>query len=111
MQCDKLPWTAAPLYAAVQLSIKGKSATFERDVYSGDAKRKTGVESGTGTIDADGVLHIKTSWVSTTSRFDGNYIGRLSAAGGTLTGKQILLIDGARHERACTITVEKPRTL
>ncbi len=107
MQCDKLPWTKVPLQAAVTLSIKGGNATFERDVYSSDGRRKTGVESGTGTIDADGILQLKTSWVGPTSRFDGNYIGRLSGTGGTLSGKQTLLVDGARHERSCTIVVGK----
>jgi hypothetical protein len=107
MRCDKLPWTKVPLHAAVTLSIKSGNATFQRDVYSSDGRRKTGVESGTGTIDSDGTLQLMTSWVSPTSRFDGSYVGRLSTTGGTLAGKQILLVDGARHERPCSIAVGK----
>jgi hypothetical protein len=103
MQCDKLPWTAAPLHAAVSLSIKGGYGAFSRDVYSGDGQRKIGIESGTGTLDADGILQLTTSWVSQTSRVDGSYTGRLSATGGSLSGRQILLVDGARHDRPCTI--------
>jgi hypothetical protein len=107
MQCDKLPWTGAVLRAAVELSIKAGNAAFSRDVYSGDGKRKIGIESGTGTLEAGGVLQLTTSWVSPTSRFDGTYIGRLAATGGSLSGKQILLVDGAREERPCTIIVQK----
>jgi hypothetical protein len=107
MVCDKLPWTAAPLHVAVSLSIRAGNATFWRDVYSGDGKRKTGVETGSGTLDADGVLQLKTSWVSQTARFDATYIGRMTPAGGSLAGKQILLVDGNRHERACSMTLQK----
>jgi hypothetical protein len=107
MECDKLPWTLAPLNVAISLVIKSAEAVFSRDVYSGDGKRKIGIESGTGVLDADGVLQLSTSWVSRTARFDGRYIGRLSASGGVLTGKQVLLVNGARHERACTITLKK----
>jgi TIR domain len=107
MECDKLPWTMAPLNVAISLSIKPGEAVFSRDVYSGDGKRKIGIETGTGVLDADGVVQLNTSWVSRTARFDGRYIGRLSASGGILTGKQVLLVNGARHERACTITLKK----
>jgi hypothetical protein len=107
MECAKLPWTNAPLRAAVSISIKAGNATFIRDVYSGDGARKTGIEQGTGTFDSDGVLQIATSWVSQTSRFDGSYAGRLSAAGGNLSGQQILLVNNAPHERPCTIIVRK----
>jgi hypothetical protein len=107
MQCDKLPWTATMLHTAVTLILKDGNATFHRDVYSGDAKRKIGIETGTGKLAADGILELKTSWVSTNARFDGSYVGRMSASGGTLSGKQTLLIAGARHERNCTITFQK----
>ena len=107
MECAKLPWTAAPLHAAVSLSVKDGNAIFVRDVYADDGKRKAGVEQGTGALDADGMLQLTTSWVSQTSRFDGSYAGRLSAAGGNLSGQQVLLVNNVRHERPCTIIVQK----
>jgi hypothetical protein len=107
MHCEKLPWTAAPLEASISLSLKGGKASFLRDVYARDGKRKAGIEAGTGTLDADGLLQLTTSWVGQTNRFDGAYAGRLSATGGSLAGKQILLVDGARHERSCTIIIQK----
>jgi len=106
MHCDKLPWTSGRLEVAVSLSIKRDKASFSRDVYSSDGKRKVGVEVGEGKLDGS-VLQLATSWISPTGRFDGNYSGLMSAAGGSLSGKQILLVDGARHDRPCTVVLRK----
>ncbi len=107
LECDKLPWTKARLITAVSLSIRAGLVDFARDVLSVDGSRKVGVETGTGTLDSDGIVQLNTSWISSTARFDGSYVGRVTATGGTLTGKQVLLLDGNRHDRTCTITFNK----
>jgi hypothetical protein len=107
MQCEKLPWTNSSLDVAVVLSVQGRTANFSRNVYSGDGKRLTGYETGTGTVEADGTVRVRTSWASQTNRFDGDYAGHLTATGGTLSGKQTLEVDGARYVRPCAIVLQK----
>jgi hypothetical protein len=101
--CEKTPATADMLSAPLDMNIRGNNVQFARPLFNLDGTRVIGSELGTGTIDAQGNLHLKSNWYRFGVTVDADYSGALTKTGGTFSGTQSWR-DGKNNsgKRACT---------
>jgi len=101
--CEKMPATADMLSAPLDMNIRGSNVQFARPLFNLDGTRVIGSELGTGTIDPQGNLHLKSNWYRFGVTFDADYGGALTKTGGTFSGTQSWR-DGKNNsgKRACT---------
>jgi hypothetical protein len=104
--CEKLPTTRDILRVPVDLEVKGDSVLFARPLFD-LGTRVVGNELATGSIDANGQLHLTSQWTYLGDTSDAEYSGMLTPTGGTLSGTQIWTRpgDGQPVRRTCTIAV------
>src|SRR6476646_9074762 len=86
--CEKMPATADMLTVPLDMNIRGNNVQFARPLFNLNGTRVVGSELGTGTIDAQGKLHLTSNWHRFGVTFDADYNGTLTKTGGTLTGTQ-----------------------
>ena len=86
--CEKTPFTRDILRAPLDLVIQGNNVQFARPLFNLNGTRVLGSELGTGTIDANGKLHLTSTWTYLGNTAVGDYSGTLTPSGGTLTGTQ-----------------------
>jgi hypothetical protein len=86
--CEKLPATADMLSAPLDMNIRGSNVQFARPLFNLTGTRVIGSELGSGTIDAQGKLHLTSNWYRFGVTFDADYSGALTKTGGTFTGIQ-----------------------
>jgi hypothetical protein len=86
--CEKTPFTRDILRVPLDLVVQGDNVRFARPVFNLNGTRVLGSELGTGTIDANGKLHLTSTWNYLGSTAVGDYSGTLTPNGGTLTGTQ-----------------------
>jgi hypothetical protein len=86
--CEKLPTTRDVLRVPLDLIIRSGTVQFARPLFNLKGTRVVGSELGTGTVDADGKVHLTSTWSYLGNTAQGDYGGTLTAAGGTLTGTQ-----------------------
>jgi hypothetical protein len=86
--CEKTPFTPDVLRTPLDLIIQGNNVQFARPIFNLNGTRVLGSELGTGTIDANGKLHLTSTWTYLGSTAVGDYSGTLTPSGGTLTGTQ-----------------------
>ena len=60
--CEKMPATVDMLTAPLDISIQRNSVQFARPLFNLDGTRVVGSELRTGTIDAEGKLHLTSNW-------------------------------------------------
>jgi hypothetical protein len=101
--CEKMPATADMLSVPLDMNIRGNNVQFARPLFNLDGTRVIGSELGTGTIDPQGNLHLKSNWYRFGVTFDADYNGALTKTGGTFSGTQSWR-DGKNNsgKRACT---------
>jgi hypothetical protein len=101
--CEKMPATADMLSAPLDVNIRGSNIQFARPLFNLDGTRVIGSELGTGTIDAQGKIHLTSNWYRFGVTFDADYSGALTKTGGTFSGTQSWR-DGKNNsgKRACT---------
>jgi hypothetical protein len=100
--CEKVKPLPGILRVPLDLSVRGASVQFARPTFDLKGTRVTGSELGSGTIDADGKLHLTSAWVFGNFGFQGDYSGTLSASGGTFSGSQSWRgPDGVNGSRNC----------
>ena len=101
--CEKMPATADMLSVPLDMNIRGNNVQFARPLFNLDGTRVIGSELGTGTIDAQGNLHLKSNWYRFGVTVDADYSGALTKTGGTFSGTQSWR-DGKNNsgKRACT---------
>jgi hypothetical protein len=109
--CEKIKTTPGILRVPLDLLVRGGSVQFARPTFNLKGTRVTGSELGSGTIDADGKLHLTSAWVFGDFGFQGDYSGTLSASGGTFSGTQSWRgPDGINASRGCNAAlVPAPR--
>jgi hypothetical protein len=86
--CEKIKATPDMLRAPLDLAVRGGNVAFARPTFNLDGTRVTGSELGTGTVDNDGKIHLTSAWFRAGVSLQADYSGTLTAAGGTLSGKQ-----------------------
>ena len=100
--CEKIKAAPGILRVPLDLAVRGGDVQFARPTFNLKGTRVTGSELGSGTIDADGKLHLTSSWVFGNIGFQGDYSDTLSASGGTFSGTQSWRgPDGMNGSRAC----------
>jgi len=105
--CEKMPMTRDILRVPLDLAVRGNTVEFARPLFGLAGARVTGSELASGTIDADGKLHLKSQWTLLGNIAEGDYSGTLTPSGGTLTGTQIWRAPrgGDSITRACTMAL------
>jgi len=100
--CSQLKTTNNILRAPLDVIAGSSGVIFARPIYSANGSFVVGSELGSGTLDADGKIHLTSTWENGGNGFTGDYSGKLSAAGGTLTGTQAWHArDGMVETRSC----------
>jgi hypothetical protein len=109
--CERLQTTRDILRVPLDLVIHGDAVQFSRPLLNLNGSRVRGSEMATGTIDADGRLHLRSRWTYLGNTADGEYTGTLTPRGGTLTGTQTWTGpgDGAPVVRTCTAALVPER--
>jgi hypothetical protein len=102
--CEHLAGTAGILRAPLDIVVSGTNIVAARPIFNRDGSRVVGSEIATGTVNADGTLHLTSSWAAAGADFKGTYSGTLSASGGTITGTETWTMspaNGGNVSRAC----------
>jgi hypothetical protein len=86
--CEKMPATADMLSVPLDMNIRGNNVQFARPLFKLDGTRVIGSELGTGTIDAQGKIHLTSNWYRFGVTFETDYNGTLTKTGGTFSGTQ-----------------------
>jgi hypothetical protein len=104
--CAQLKGTNNILRAPLDVLVRKSDVIFARPVFNASGSLTTGSELGSGTIDADGKMHLTSTWEFGGYGFTGDYSGVVTAAGGTLTGKQLWHgTNGMVDTRACMAAI------
>src|SRR6478752_3144125 len=80
--CEKMPASPDILNAPLDVSVRGNSVLFARPLFNWNGTRVVGSELGTGTIDAEGKVHLTSSWYNGGIAVQGDYSGTLTKTGG-----------------------------
>ena len=86
--CEKMPAAADMLTAPLDTTIRGSNVQFARPLFNLTGTRVVGSELGSGTIDAQGTLHLTSNWHRFGVAFDSDYSGTLTKTSGTFSGTQ-----------------------
>ena len=101
--CEQFKGSPDILHVPLDLAVRGGNVQFARPLFNWNGTRVLGSELGTGTIDADGKLHLTSQWDSRGVTFRGDYAGTLTPTGGTVMGTQSWTgPEGKRGNRTCT---------
>jgi len=106
--CQKLPGTRAALgvpnilRVPIDLVIKDDNVQFARPLLNGRGTEVVGNEMASGTINADGKIHITSNWINAGIFINAEYDGVLTATGGTFAGTQTLHVGNVTTSRTCT---------
>ncbi|MGB6537056.1 MAG: hypothetical protein WBF58_13955 [Xanthobacteraceae bacterium] len=102
--CEHLAGTLGMLRAPFDMTVSGTTVVAGRPIFNRDGSRVVGTEIATGTVSADGTLHLGSSWAAAVASFKGTYNGTLNATGGTITGTEAWTrspAHGGSVSRAC----------
>jgi hypothetical protein len=103
--CEKVQTSPDILRVPVDLKISNGNVQFARPVFNWNGQRVVGSELGSGTVDADGKLHLASDWTFRGITYRGDYNGTLTASGGTLSGTQSWSAPQVNGSRTCTAAV------
>jgi hypothetical protein len=105
--CEKMPATPDILHVPLDLVVRGGNVQFARPTFNLRGTRVTGSELDSGTVGVDGKLQLTSEWNFRSVDFQGEYLGTLTATGGTMTGTQTWHgpngIAGNRHCQAALV--------
>jgi hypothetical protein len=106
MVCEQAFGAAGILRAPLDVVERGGAVEFARPLFNLDGTRVLGSELGEGSIDADGKIHLTSTWPLGGVTLHGDYSGALGSDGGTLTGRQSWRSPaGAPLSRACQLAL------
>ena len=75
-------------HVPIDLVIRNGTVEFSRPLLNWNATQVVGNEMASGTIDADGKMHLTSTWYNGRAIFHADYSGTLKPSGGTLMGTQ-----------------------
>jgi hypothetical protein len=104
LACEHLSGTLGILRAPLDMTVNAGNVVAARPIFNRDGRRVVGTEIATGTVGADGSLHLTSSWAAAGASFKGTYTGTLAATGGTLTGTEVWTrspANGGNASRTC----------
>jgi hypothetical protein len=104
--CEKLPNATDILHVPIDLAVRGDQVQFARPLFNLDGTRVLGSELGAGSVDADGKVHVTSSWDVGGTPIKGDYSGMLTASSGTLSGTQSWRgPEGDARSRTCQVAL------
>lgn len=104
--CEKLPNAADILHVPFDLVVRGDQVQFARPLFNLDGTRVLGSELGAGSVEADGKVHVTSTWDVGGTTIKGDYSGMLTASSGTLSGTQSWRgPEGDARSRTCQIAL------
>jgi hypothetical protein len=83
-----MPASPDILRAPLDVSIRGSNVQFARPIFNWNGSQVVGSELGTGTVDAEGKLHLTSGWLIGGMTFQSDYSGALTKTSGTFSGIQ-----------------------
>lgn len=87
----------------IDLVIRNGNVEFSRPLLNWNGTRVVGNEMASGTIDADGKVHLTSTWYNGRAIFHADYSGTLTPSGGTFMGTQTWhSASGLNGSRTCT---------
>lgn len=87
----------------IDLVIRNGNVEFSRALLNWNGTRVVGNEMASGTIDADGKMHLTSTWYNAGAVFHADYNGMLTPSGGTFIGTQTWhSARGLNGSRTCT---------
>ena len=86
--CEKMPASPDILRVPFDLKVDDKNVQYARPIFNWNGQRVLGSELGNGTIDADGKVHLTSTWSIGGIAYRADYSGTLTAKGGALVGTQ-----------------------
>ncbi len=87
----------------IDLVIRNGNVEFSRPLLNWNGRRVIGNEMASGTIDADGKVHLTSTWYNGGVIFHADYSGTLTPNGGTFMGTQTWhSARGPNGSRTCT---------
>ncbi len=102
--CDKLKQAPDILRAPFDMIVTGTTAIFARPVFNRIGTLVVGTELGTGSVDENGTVTLKSAWSLGRGSYQGTYTGTIKGRTGTLAGTQAWKIpDTGEETRNCTI--------
>ena len=85
-------------HVPIDLVIRNGTVELSRPLLNRNATRVVGNEMASGTIDADGKVHLPSTWYNGRAIFHADYSGTLTPSGGTFMGIQTWrgIVNGSR---------------
>jgi len=104
--CEQQRGSADILHVPIDLAVRGSDVQFARPLFNLRGTRVLGSELGDGAVDANGKVHVTSSWEYRGITVHGDYSGSLTPSGGTMTGTQSWRSpDGEALSRTCQIAM------
>lgn len=104
--CEKQPGSADILHVPGDLVVRGTEVQFARPIFNLRGTRVLGSELGSGSVDSNGSVHVRSDWDFRGIAVRGDYSGTLNATGGALTGTQSWHApNGEARSRTCQIAL------
>jgi hypothetical protein len=101
--CEHMPGTLGILRAPFDMTVDSGNVVAARPIFN-RRLLVAGTEIATGTVGADGALHLTASWVAAGGSVKATFNGTLAATGGTLTGTEVWTrsaANGGNASRPC----------
>ena len=105
--CGRLPFIQDPVRAAIEITVAGNTAQYNRPVRAPRRGSVAGTEMGTGMIDGD-KISLKGEWRGELGSYTATYGGRFVRRSARLTGTQVWMHDGKSYKRECSGTIKRP---
>jgi hypothetical protein len=89
LECEPKRGGVGILRAPLAIVVRNSQAVASAPIFDVDGAQEVSGAVATGTVDADGVLHLAYTVLTRDAIIRGDYIGTLEAGGGTLNGTQV----------------------
>jgi hypothetical protein len=101
--CQTMTRAPGIFHIPIDLVVRNGNVEFARPLLNWNGTRVIGNEMASGTIDADGKVHLTSAWYNGRIIFHAEYSGTLTPNGGTLMGTQTWhSARGLNGSRICT---------
>jgi hypothetical protein len=89
LECDQSPPGIENLHTPLAIVVRNGTVVASAPIFDVDGRQEISAAVATGTVDANGVVHLAHTAFTRDASFHGDYTGVLSATGATLTGTQV----------------------
>jgi hypothetical protein len=109
LECEQMPQGIGTLRKPLAMIVRNGMVVASAPMSDIDGRQELTATVVTGTVNADGALHLGTTVFTRDATIHVDYTGTLDATGGTLTGTQVWTGATAGATRTCNGTFVKVR--